>query len=147
MSHKSYGVCLGKHTRKQSGMAALSVTQRDWQKQTEDRNKKVKLIQLSYRVISVSKSPFKVYVIGLKVTHSKISLQSPHFQGTLRGASTGTCMGISDSKCIEVAQRAGLSTPDLQDSREPCPREASQCLPVLWALCWTARELRSLAKS
>ena len=76
-----------------------------------------------------------------------LKLQSPHFQGTLRGASTGTCMGISDSKCIEVAQRAGLSTPDLQDSREPCPREASQCLPVLWALCWTARELRSLAKS
>lgn len=71
-------------------MAALSVAQKDWQKQTEDRNKKVKLIQLSYRVISVSKSPFKVYVIGLKVTHSKISLQSPHFQDPLKILSLGS---------------------------------------------------------
>lgn len=66
-----------------------------------------------------------------------LKLQSPHLQGTLRGDSAGTCMGISDSKCIEVAQRPGLSTSDLQDSRESCPSEAGQCLPMLRALCWT----------
>lgn len=67
-----------------------------------DINTKSKLIQLNYRVISVSRSPFKECAFGLKVTHSKISLQSSHFQDLLKILSLGSARpeGICQSFLI-----------------------------------------------
>lgn len=68
----------------------------------QDINTKLKLIQLSYRVISVSRSPFKDCAFGLKVTHSKISLQTSHFQDPLKILSLGSARpeGICQSFLI-----------------------------------------------
>lgn len=64
--------CSGKYTRKQSEMAEWVLPLGLGKNKQQDINTKLKLIQLSYKVISVSRSPFKDCAFGLKVTHSKI---------------------------------------------------------------------------
>lgn len=60
LGHKFYGVLFGEIYREQSGMqqSAASPLGPGRNKQP-DINTKLKLVQLSYRVISVSRSPFK----------------------------------------------------------------------------------------
>lgn len=80
------GNTLGKRVRWQPQMSPLGPGgNKQW-----DINTKLKLIQLHYRVILVSRSPFKDCAFGLKVTSSKVSLQSSHFQAPLKILSLGS---------------------------------------------------------